>query len=114
MAFRIKISSQALRDLKSIGNFVAADDPIAAGDFDEKLLARAQSLTTLPNRHGVWIKEPNIRKMPLGNYVIYYKIYDTEQIVEILRFWHAARDRRKLRLKEEAKIAYGEPTPAAN
>ena len=83
-----------------------------ANDFCRKLLARARSLTTFPYRHGSWAKQPNIRKVPLGNYVIYYKIYDEEEIVEILRYWHAARDLRKLRLKEECQSGYGETVAA--
>jgi toxin ParE1/3/4 len=96
----------ALRDLKSIGRYIASEDPVAAGEFDERLLARAQSLTVFPYRHGSWAGLPQIRKVPLGSYIIFYKIYDDEKTVEILRFRHAARDQGRLRLKEESTYAY--------
>lgn len=107
MAYRFKINSQALRDLKQIGNLAQGGAGTASDEFAERLLALAESLTTFPYRHGVWAKQPHIRKMPFKSYVIFYKIHDDENVVEILRFWHAARDQRRLRLKEEEALAYG-------
>jgi plasmid stabilization system protein ParE len=44
--------------------------------------------------------------VPSESHLIFYKIYDEEQVVEILRFWHGARDQSRLRLKEEADAQY--------
>jgi plasmid stabilization system protein ParE len=106
MEFRLKITIQARRDFNMITRHIGRNNPRAAIDFGSKLLIRAESLTTFPNRHGSWAGQQNIRKVTFDPYVIYYKIYDDEQVVEILRFWHGARDQRRLRLKEEPAQAY--------
>ena len=113
MDFRLKITRQARRYFDSVWRYISPDSPTDAADFCGKLLARARSLTTFPYRHGSWFKEPNIRKVPLGSYTIFYKIYDKEGVVEVLRFWHAARDQGKLRLKEEANTVYGSEAQTA-
>ncbi len=61
----------------------------------------AKSLRTFPQRLGSFAKRPNIRKLPYGNYLIFYKIDEEARTVEILRFWHSALDQRRLRLREE-------------
>ncbi len=102
MEFRLKITVQARRDFNSIADLTGGDSK----DFGERLLALTQSLTTFPYRHGSWAGHPDIRKVPFASYLIFYKVHDQERIVEILRFWDAARDQRRLRLKEEAAPAY--------
>lgn len=102
MAFRLKISSQALRDLKEIGSYDRPGSSSSENDFCDRLLERALSLTTFPYRHGAWAGRRNIRKVPFESYLIFYKIHDAEGLVEILRFWHAARDQGRLRLKEDS------------
>jgi addiction module RelE/StbE family toxin len=106
MAFGLKISSQALRDLKEIESYTQPDAMPPGSEFNERLLDRAQSLTTFPYRHGSVAGRLNIRKVPFHSYIIFYKIHDDERVVEILRFWHAARNQRRLRLKEETPATY--------
>jgi len=92
--------------LISIERHIAPGETVGPEKFSERLLERAHSLTTFPYRHGSWAKHPNIRKVPLDAYLIFYKIHDEEQVVEILRFWHAARGQGRLRLREETAPAY--------
>jgi len=109
--YRFKIASQAKRDLNSIWRYVARTNASNALDFGDKLLLMAESLKTFPHRHGQLAKRPNIRKVPYRSYLIFYKIDDKARTVEILRFWHAARDQRRLRLKEAAPV-YSSAIPA--
>ena len=102
MEFRLKITIQARRDFNSITDLTGGDSK----DFGERLLALTQSLTAFPYRHGSWAGQPHIRKLPHASYLIFYKIHDKERVVEILCFWHAARDQGRLRLKEEASQPY--------
>lgn len=43
-----------------------------------------------------------VHRIIYGNYGIYYRIVHEVKAVEILRIRHAARDERRMRLKEEA------------
>jgi plasmid stabilization system protein ParE len=108
--FRLKITAQARRDFNSIWRYTSPDDLIAVSEFGEGLLRRAESLTTFPNRHGSLIGQRNIRKVPFGSYIIYYKVHEDDRVVEVLRFRHAARDQRRLRLKEEPINSYSSST----
>ena len=100
MAFRLKITSKALWDLKEIGRTPGAEQ------YAQRLLKRAHSLVLFPYRHGALRGRPHIRKAPLESHLILYKIHDDRKLVEIVRFWHAARDQRRLRLKEEVAPPY--------
>jgi len=39
-----------------------------------------------------------MRKLVEGNYLIFYRIFPEQKKVRILRFWHAARDSKSLRV----------------
>ncbi len=81
MEIRVVLTPQAERDLLSIGRYIARADTRAAYRFCNELVAAAESLRTFPDRHGEFVKHPNIRKRPYQTYIIFYKIYDKEQIV---------------------------------
>ncbi len=106
MDFRFKIASQAKRDIKSIWRYIARDNASNATAFCDELFLVAESLKSFPLRHGSFVKRPNIRKVAYEAYLIFYKIDEENQTVEILRFWHSARDQGRLRLKEEPSPAY--------
>ena len=65
MDYKVLITDSALADLREIVEFVAQDDPEAAARLGEKLIRRALSLSTLPERHGWHDATRGIRKMPL-------------------------------------------------
>jgi plasmid stabilization system protein ParE len=106
MEFQVTLTSKAERDLERIGRYIARTDSDAAHRFCDELVFAAETLQTFPNRHGTFAKRPNIRKIPYDAYVIFYKINEANQTVEILRFWHSARDQGRLRLREQASPAY--------
>jgi len=108
-----KITTKARRDLVGIWKYIAGDDASNASRFCLELLLAAESLQTFPYRHGTFAYRDGARKYPFRSYLILYEVDETSRTVEILRFWHAARDQRRLRLKEEAP-AYGlSPQPVS-
>jgi plasmid stabilization system protein ParE len=102
--YRFKVAAQAWRDFNGIWRHIAREDVSNARDFGERLMLKAESLKSFPERHGSFSKRRNIRKLPYRSYIIFYKINKETHTVEILRFWHAARDQRRLRLKEEHPV----------
>jgi plasmid stabilization system protein ParE len=73
--------------------FVAEDNPGAATRLGEKLVAHALSLTTMPERFPFHDERRGIRKMPLPPFLIFYVGDETASVVNILHFWHGARQR---------------------
>jgi plasmid stabilization system protein ParE len=106
MEFRVTLTPKAERDLQLIGRYIAQTDVRTSYRFCDELVFAAETLQTFPDRHGSFVKRPNIRKLPYRAYLIFYKIDEAAKTVEILRFWHSARDQGRLRLKEEAAPAY--------
>ena len=102
MEFQVSLSLQSKRDLKQIGHYIAQTDVEAAHRFCDQLVLAAESLRNFPSRHGSFARGPNIRKVPFKSYLIFYRINDGANTVEILRFWHGAQNQHRLRLKEES------------
>jgi plasmid stabilization system protein ParE len=110
--YRLKIAAQAKRDFAEIWREIAYDGREIAQGFCEELAAKARSVTMFPYRHGQFAQRPNFRKLPYKSYIIFYKIDDANRTVTILRYWHAARDQRRLRLREAQPQVYGGPVEA--
>lgn len=98
MEFKVILTPQALRDLENIHKYISVDNPTAARQFREKLFAAALSLQSFPGRGSSIKREPEIRFHLCTPYLIVYWIKAGKNIVQILRFWHAARDIGRLRL----------------
>ncbi len=101
MDYRFKIAARARSDIRNIWQYIARDNVLTANLFRDRLLLAAESLQNFPHRHGNFPKRPSIRKVAFDTYLIIYKINEESRTVEILRFWHSARDQHHLRLKEE-------------
>jgi plasmid stabilization system protein ParE len=91
MDFKVLIADSALNDLREIVEFVAQDDPVAAERLGLKLLARALSLAAMPQRFAFRDRTRGIRKMPAPPFLIYYTCDEPRSTVNILHFWHSAR-----------------------
>jgi toxin ParE1/3/4 len=93
MDYKIIFSGPAIDDLEGIVRFIARDNQPAAGRFGGKLIASVRPLATFP-RLGRVVPEQtdeNIREIILNPYRIFYRVKDEARVVEIIRFWHAAR-----------------------
>ena len=85
---RLVVTRAAIRDLAEIEAFIARDNARAARRFILKLLDACDSLVDQPRAYpdaGV----QNLRKRPFDDYLIFYRLSDT---VEVVRILHAARD----------------------
>lgn len=97
MAWKVIIGRVAMRDLERIRLFIARDDPAAALALCQKLLDQAGSLRFFPERGGRLRERPGARFWVVGSYLIIYRVAQSVETVRILRFWHGARERRRLR-----------------
>jgi toxin ParE1/3/4 len=98
-AFQVVLSKRARRDLENIVRYIAEDNPNAAERFGLALMDRALSLAH-PNIHNMGGRLPeraDIRKLVHGDYLILYRIFESQRKARVLRFWQGAQSRRKLR-----------------
>jgi plasmid stabilization system protein ParE len=101
MDFQVFVTPAAEDDLERIGRYIARDNIEAAHRFCGQLRLEAKSLKTSPRRGLIVRRNPEIRRLVFKHYLIFYKVFGSERRIDVLRFWHAARDQGRLRLREE-------------
>ncbi len=98
-AYKVILSKLAESDLEKIVRHIAQDNPGAAERLGLKLIDRALGLSVPGSAFmGTALrKRPEVRRLVEGNYLILYRVLPRKKI-RILRFWHAARDPKKMRM----------------
>jgi toxin ParE1/3/4 len=99
MGFKVILTPQSLDDLADIVTFIAKDNPERARTFGNELIDRALSVSTFPELGRVVpeIGEPVVREIIHGSYRTIYEIFPDRQIIYVLRFWHGARGKPKIK-----------------
>ena len=92
MGYQIIFSPQSLSDLERIVRHISRDAPFAAERIGNALIDRVMILENFPQLGPAYAKRPNVRKLVSHPYIIFYRINANEQKVEILRYWHGARE----------------------
>jgi plasmid stabilization system protein ParE len=91
MGFKVILSPQAIARLQEIVFYIAKDNPKAAERFGLRLVNQAHLLADFPELGTSYRKRPNVRRLLCRHYFIYYRVKPSERVVEILDFWHTAR-----------------------
>ncbi len=98
MGYKIVVAPLALRDLAKIRAYIAKHNPVAAQAFVLKLMDAARSSNAFPQRGTVLIGRPGVRFVLEHPYLVIYRVDEGSITVEVLRFWHGARERKWMRL----------------
>jgi plasmid stabilization system protein ParE len=95
---RIVFSHYADRDLEKIVRYIARENPDAAERLGLRLIERAMTLSepALVMMGSALKNRPDVRKLVEGKYLIVYRVFPDR--VRILRFWHAARNPKRLKV----------------
>jgi plasmid stabilization system protein ParE len=89
----IRWSSEARDDIDRLADFVAAYDPILAGEIEQELSQAPKKLLQF-GRRGSRLSEfdpQEVREYRVGNYVLRYELAASD--IFVLRFFHAREDR---------------------
>jgi toxin ParE1/3/4 len=97
MGYEVRLTAKARGDLNEIVAYIAQDNPLAAERLGDELAAEAESLSNYPYRGGLVRRRRNVRRLVHGSYLIVYRIFGSNRLIEILRFWHGARGMPRLR-----------------
>ena len=87
---RVVILDAAHEDLRNIVAYVSNENPNAAETLGRELLDEAMSLESLPLRGSRVKRRRGLLKLIHGSYLIYYRIKEQKQVVEIVAFKHGA------------------------
>ena len=98
MGFKIVITEPAIADLEGIVKFIARDNPPAAIETGNKIIEKSFGLENFPflGRVVPEFKIETIREIIHRPYRIVYRVREEQNLLEILRIWHAARGIPKL------------------
>lgn len=93
MGRKVIISPSAQSDLSDIVAYIARHNRAAAIRMGHALIARAESLGQFPEKGRVLPEfgRADLRETIYRSYRIIYRFPNERQVVEIVRFWHAAR-----------------------
>ena len=93
MGWQVIIAPSAQTDLSDIVRYVAQYNSDAAARLGYELITRAESLAAFPEigRMVPEFRQPNLREIICRSYRIIYRMNNTDQSLEIVRFWHGAR-----------------------
>ena len=91
MGCKIIFAPQAVADLEGAVKYIAKDNPEAALRVGNALIDTVAILENFPQLGKPYPKRPGVRRLVSRPYVIFYRINERQQTVEILRYWHGAR-----------------------
>ena len=93
MGFKIVLTKPAVADLGSLVSYIAHDNPQAAEQFGNEIVAKTETLEQFPHFGRVVpeFKDESIREIIHRPYRIVYRVREEQKHIEILRIWHAAR-----------------------
>lgn len=96
--YKVWYSLPAKTDLKAIYRYIAVDlnARSAAKGQTDRIRRGIRGLDLFPEKFSAVEWEPwssaNIRKMPVDNFVVYYRVAHEEQSVEVVRIFYGGRD----------------------
>ena len=94
MDYQVRLSRSAESDIEDIVRYISIDDRSQALRFGRFLMRHARSLAQFPERGRVVpdFDDDSIRELIVRRYRIVYRLNHDDRLVEIIRFWHVARD----------------------
>ena len=93
MDLEIVWSPTARLDFRDLTLFIAENNPSAANQFRNKILNHIKQLKKFPTSGRVVpeFQDENIREIIQSPYRIVYRIKKDNNVIQIVRIWHAAR-----------------------
>jgi plasmid stabilization system protein ParE len=93
MDYQVVVSASARADLRDIVRYISLDAPDRALQFGRFLTSRTRLLSDAPELGRIVpeIGDAAIREIIVSSYRIVYRVDHEHRVIEVIRFWHAAR-----------------------
>jgi plasmid stabilization system protein ParE len=93
MDYRVVLSPSARTDLRDIVRYISFDAPDRALEFGLFLVSRTRLLAESPKLGRIVpeFEDEFLREIVVCSYRVVYRLDDSRHVVEVIRFWHAAR-----------------------
>lgn len=90
MAYKIKYLPLAVQDLHDIAEYLSQFYPGTALRVLRMIRDKIANLRDMPEMYERYEQEPDYRKLPAEQYLVFYKVQEEKQIVEIHRILRAS------------------------
>ena len=93
--YRVRMTTRASNDIMAICGYIERDSPQNAAGVARELIDAIDSLDLFPQRYKVHERrrDPSktVHSMPVPPFIVYYRVRDSEQVVEVIAVLHGAR-----------------------
>ncbi len=118
--WKVTVAPSFREDIRNIHSYISNTllEPETARNLSDRILKAVSGISELPCRYPVYEKEPwqsrGLRKMPIGNYLVFYLVNEQDKIVMVLRVFYAGRNIEKclgdkMQVKQYHKIMVLKP-----
>ena len=90
--YKIIFLPRANENLTDIDNYLCQFYPNTAANFFSKLDSNISHLRANPYIGAKYVHNENYRRLPVGDYLVFYVVDDSRQTVEIHRVLHGSQD----------------------
>ena len=93
MDYQVILSPRAIQDLQEVVRYISIDNPAAAERLGLQLIEKTRVLVSFPELGRIVPEfgEATIRELIFKPYRIVYRVSHERRLVEVARYWHAAR-----------------------
>lgn len=94
MAFNVIITDPANDDLDEITTYISEElqSPSAADRLTKRIGKIIDNLSSMPEIYDTLDQNPSLRKVPIGKYLMIFRLDPSSGTVQILRFFHGTQD----------------------
>lgn len=96
--YNVTVTPEFRDDIRNIYSYISNEllEPASAKNVADRILKAVASLSELPLRYPLYEKEPwhsrGLRKMSVGNYVVFYLTNEETSTVIVLHVFYAGRN----------------------
>ncbi len=91
MAHNVRYSAEALTDLEEVTDYAELHFPATFERFFTGLLDQIEWLALYPRIGSLHDSQKQVRKIQYPPFVIYYRITEPHERIDILHIWHGTR-----------------------
>lgn len=94
MVFNVIITEPANDDLDEITTYISEElqSPSAADRLTKRIGKIIDNLSSMPEMYDTLDQNPSLRKVPIGKYLMIFRLDPSSGTVQILRFFHGTQD----------------------
>jgi toxin ParE1/3/4 len=91
---RVVITAAAKSDLFRIGEHIRGEAPARADPFVQRIIDHCYELSEMPRRYPLVprYEDRGIRRCVHGSYLIFYRVHEGLELVEVIHILHGATD----------------------